>query len=96
MRDEDRSQQDVVYHSPRTTTPVYHTDRSCRQLQSAPVPIAREEAPDRWRECERCKYADIPALGDRAQASVVLPWVIGLWSLLIILTLFVSIAGGLL
>jgi hypothetical protein len=90
---EDRSQQDIVYQSPATTNPVYHSDRDCPQTQdSAVVPVAREEIPDRYRECDRCRYSWVPTLDERATAT--LPWATALGALLIVLSLTLSILGG--
>jgi hypothetical protein len=109
MRDrQDPSHVDVVYRSPHTTNPIYHTDRECRQLADADaVPVARSEVPDRYRECERCRYDDVPTLEaadagpsgvDRARVE---PFILGhllvaLSAVLIVLGLFVGVVGGLL
>jgi hypothetical protein len=102
----DRSHVDVVYRSPATTNPVYHTDRECRQLADADaVPVARSDVPDRFRECERCRYGGVPTLEeadagpygvDRATVDtfVLAHLVVALSAVLIVLGLFVGIVGG--
>lgn len=101
----DPSHVDVVYRSPSTTNPVYHTDRDCSQLDGRPVPHARSEVPDRCRECERCRYSDIPTLEeadagpygvDRATVDgfVLAHLFVALSAVMIVLGLFVGIVGG--
>jgi len=109
MRDrQDPSHVDVVYRSPHTTNPVFHTDRECRQLVDADaVPVARSEVPDRYRACERCRYDGVPTLeaADAGPSGVdracVEPFVVGhllvaLAAVVIVLGLFVGVVGGLL
>ena len=94
MRSEDRSQQDVVYRAPgQESGPVYHTDRDCKELkETPPIPVAREEAPDRWRECERCRFSDVPELGDRGLTTM--PWLSLLGGVVVVVSLFVATLGG--
>jgi len=90
---EDRSQQDIVYQSPATTNPVYHTDRDCPQTQgSAVVPVAREEIPDRYRECDRCRYSWVPTLDGRALTTM--PWLSLLGFTVLVVALFGAVIGG--
>ena len=65
-----------------------------------PVPATLEGLPDRFRECERCRYADVPTLedappADRAQAETA-PWFVLACSLLGLAMLLVGIYGGVL
>jgi hypothetical protein len=103
----DASHVDVVYRSPATTNPVYHTDLDCSQLDSRPVPHARSEVPDRYRECERCRYGGVPTLEeadagpygvDRAtvETFVLAHLLVALSAVMIVLGLFIGIVGGVL
>jgi len=96
MRSEDRSQQDVVYRSPgQSSGPVYHTERDCRQIETPPpIPVAREEAPDRWRECDRCRYSHVPTLEDRGLTTM--PWATLLGGAVLMVSLFAAVLGGVL
>lgn len=99
---EDHSQVDIVYRSPGTTSPIFHTDRDCCQLESAPVPRAREDIPDRWRVCDRCRYRHVPTLEDASAGRATIDpvattlLVIGTVALMIVATLFVGVVGGVL
>jgi len=53
-----------VYVAPESTSPVYHTDRECRQLEDDADPRAQADLPERFRECTRCRYDGVPALED--------------------------------
>lgn len=61
-----RSRDETVVVATTSTTPVFHTNRDCRQLADASdtETVARSELPDRYRECDRCRYDGIPALED--------------------------------
>lgn len=73
-----------VYVAPSTTNPVYHTDRDCHQLEDGAEPRPRADVPERFRECERCRYGDVPSLEDAddgplagADRAAVEPFVVG-------------------
>jgi len=105
---------DVVWRAP-AAGPIYHTDRDCPQLHAGcgstatPAPVRRRDLADRWRECDRCRYADLPALeeaderlvtdgGKRAGDGVahVVPWATVVAGVLLVLGLFAGVLGGLL
>jgi len=97
-----------VYVAPSTTNPVFHSDRACHQLEDEAEPRVQADLPERFRECERCRYDGVPALedagGDRAAEAdratvspfVVAHLVVALAAVLIVLGLFAGVVGGLL